>query len=164
MKNPGIEIVIEVSDLAAPWLLAKMKNKPLHIEWSSLLTNYLYWTAQCPRVEDTKLIPKWHQLPISIAQFHHRRFNFFTPTKPQTIFSLLETRPWVKYVETLARQELYQYMSEVGQNDGYEMFRRKYNYTPECLDMEREIRTFHNHRSQGTVQMFSAFPFEMTVQ
>jgi hypothetical protein len=161
MKNPGIEIVIEVSDLAAPWLMTRMKNQPLQIEWSNILTSYLYWTAQCPRVKDTSVNPRWKELPIAISEFHHRRFNFFTPHKPQPIYSLLETRPWVKYVETLVRQELYQYMLEVGQNDGYEMFRRKYSYTSDCLDMEREIRTFHNHRSQGTVQRFSAFPFEI---
>lgn len=163
MRKPSnVPLVIQVTDLAAPWLRAKCQpGKPLPIEWSDLLTQYLYWTAQCPRVTDAVIEPKWQKLPIEIAHFHHRRFNFFNPAQPQEIFSILETRPWVKYVETLLRQELFQYMHEVGQIDGFELFSNKYGYQPDKeLDMEREIRTFHNHRSAGMVAMFSSFPFE----
>lgn len=162
MRYPGnVPLLIQVSDLAAPWLRANCKNKPLKIEWSDLMTSYLYWTAQCPRVSDASVEPGWQKIQIQIAHFHHRRWNFFKPGHPQEIFSILETRPWVKYVEWLLRQELYQYMQEVGQIDGFNLFSEKYGYLKsDKLDMEREIRTFHNHRSTGMVAMFSCFPFE----
>lgn len=164
MRYPGnVPLVIQCSELAAPWIRAKCNDKPLQIEWSGLLTSYLYWTAQCPRVVDTTIEVDWQRIPIEIPHFHHRRFNFFAPNHPQEIFSFLETRPWVKYIETLLRQELYQYMQEVGQVDGFRVFVEKYGYEESDLDMEREIRTFHNHRSAGMVAMYSSFPFEKTL-
>lgn len=154
MKNPGyLELTIQVSELAQPWLLRHYPDA-LRLVPEDAITEKLYWMAQTEKLslslsDKRPHVRYTHSLPLEIGEFHGSRWNKFAAERKELqLFNYVETRLWLMYVETRIRQDLHEHMSRLGITPGFEAFATRYGYG-DVLDYEREVRTYSNHRRSG---------------